>query len=157
MGLGGLAGVCVDRLFDRVGAAVVEVGGRVGKAPQWRGAEVVDAGVALRDAGRTLLVTAVQRPDAAGFGLPDLASRLGWGASYVLKPMAEADIMAALAHRARGRGLELPLETAQFLLRRFPRDLPTLFALFDTLDSASLVEQRRLTVPFVKSVLDGNS
>jgi len=110
----------------------------------------------LRDAGRTLLVTASQRQDAAGFGLPDLASRLGWGASYVLKPMAEADIMAALAYRARARGLELPLETAQFLLRRFPRDLPTLFALFDTLDLASLVEQRRLTVPFVKSVLDGN-
>jgi DnaA family protein len=123
--------------------------------PQWEHA-LFDLFNRLRDAGRTLLVTAVQRPDAAGFGLPDLASRLGWGASYVLKPMAEADIMAALAHRARGRGLELPLETAQFLLRRFPRDLPTLFALFDTLDSASLVEQRRLTVPFVKSVLDGN-
>ena len=45
-------------------------------------------------------------------------------------------------------------ETAQFMLRRFPRDLPTLFALFDTLDTASLIEQRRLTIPFVKSVLD---
>jgi DnaA family protein len=111
----------------------------------------------LRDAGRTLLVTALQRPDAAGFELPDLVSRLGWGVSYVLKPMTEADIMAALAYRARGRGLELPGETAQFLLRRFPRDLPTLFALFDTLDVASLVEQRRLTIPFVKSVLDDNS
>jgi DnaA family protein len=111
----------------------------------------------LRDAGRTLLVTALQRPDAAGFELPDLVSRLGWGVSYVLKPMTEADIMAALAYRARGRGLELPGETAQFLLRRFPRDLPTLFALFDTLDVASLVEQRRLTIPFVKSVLDDDS
>jgi DnaA family protein len=64
--------------------------------------------------------------------------------------------MASLACRARGRGLELPDETAQFLLRRFPRDLPTLFALFDTLDTASLIEQRRLTIPFVKSVLDNN-
>jgi DnaA family protein len=73
---------------------------------------------------------------------------------YVLKPMAEADIIAALTCRARGRGLQLPEETAQFLLRRFPRDLPTLFALFETLDFASLVEQRRLTIPFVKSVLD---
>jgi len=109
----------------------------------------------LRDAGRTLLVTALHRADEAGFDLPDLVSRLGWGVSYVLRPMPEPDILAALVHRARGRGLDLPDETAQFLLRRFPRDLPTLFALFDTLDSASLVEQRRLTVPFVKSVLDG--
>jgi len=108
----------------------------------------------LRDAGRTLLVTALLRPDEAGFALPDLVSRLGWGVSYMLRPMQEADILAALAYRARGRGLELPVETAQFMMRRFPRDLPTLFALFDTLDFASLVEQRRLTVPFVKSVLD---
>ena len=108
----------------------------------------------LRDAGRTLLMTALRRPDEAGFGLPDLVSRLGWGVCYVLKPMAEPDIMAALACRARGRGLELPEETAQFLIRRFPRDLPTLFALFDTLDFASLVAQRRLTIPFVKSVLE---
>ncbi len=108
----------------------------------------------LRDAGCTLLVTASRRPDESGFGLPDLVSRLGWGVCYVLKPMAETDIIAALVYRARARGLELPVETAQFLLRRFPRDLPTLFALFETLDVASLVEQRRLTIPFVKSVLD---
>ena len=56
--------------------------------------------------------------------------------------------------RSQGRGLELPEDTARFMLRRFPRDLPTLFALFDTLDTASLIEQRRLTIPFVKSVLD---
>jgi DnaA family protein len=108
----------------------------------------------LRDAGRTLLVTAKRRPDESGFALPDLVSRLGWGVCYMLKPMVEADIMAALVCRARGRGLELPAETAQYLLRRFPRDLPTLFALFETLDFASQVEQRRLTIPFVKSVLD---
>jgi DnaA family protein len=124
--------------------------------PQWEHA-FFDLFNRLRDTGRTLLVTALQRPDAAGFCLPDLVSRLGWGVGYVLKPMGEADIMAALVYRARARGLELPAETAQFLLRRFPRDLPTLFALFDTLDFASQVEQRRLTIPFVKSVLDGNA
>ena len=74
----------------------------------------------------------------------------------MLKPLADRDVIEALACRAQARGLELPEETAQYLLRRFPRDLPTLFALFDTLDMASLVEQRRLTVPFVKSVLDNN-
>lgn len=108
----------------------------------------------LRDAGRTLLLAASDKPEAAGFRLPDLVSRLGWGVCYTLRPMAEPEIVAALQVRARGRGLELPVDTAQFLLRRFPRDLPTLFALFDTLDTASLVEQRRLTIPFVKSVLD---
>lgn len=108
----------------------------------------------VRDAGGTLLVAGEQRPDQSGLILPDLVSRLGWGVTYVLKMLDEPGVLAALACRARGRGLELPEETAQFLLRRFPRDLPTLFSLLDTLDTASLVEQRRLTVPFVKSVLE---
>ncbi len=108
----------------------------------------------VRDRGNTLLVSAGKRPDQSGFELADLVSRLGWGVTYTLKPLDEDDVLKALSCRANARGLELPDDTAQFLLRRFPRDLPSLFALFDTLDAASLVEQRRLTVPFVKSVLD---
>jgi DnaA family protein len=38
-------------------------------------------------------------------------------------------------------------------MRRLPRDMPALFDLLDQLDEASLVAQRKLTVPFVKSVL----
>jgi DnaA-homolog protein len=110
----------------------------------------------VRQSGSTLLIAAGKRPDQAGFLLPDLVSRLGWGVTYLLKPLAEYDVIAALRCRAQARGLQLPEETAQYLLRRFPRDLPTLFALLDTLDTASLIEQRRLTVPFVKSVFDSN-
>jgi DnaA family protein len=108
----------------------------------------------VRSAGVTLIVAGTQRPDRCGFGLPDLQSRLGWGVTYVLKPLPEKDVLAALSHRARGRGLELPGETAQFLLKRIPRDLPSVFDLLDRLDQASMIEQRRLTIPFVKEVLD---
>lgn len=108
----------------------------------------------VRDTGNTLIVSAAQRHDQSGFGLADLVSRLGWGVTYTLKPLDEDDVLKALTCRATARGLGLPEETAQFLLRRFPRDLSSLFALLDTLDAASLVEQRRLTIPFVKTVLD---
>ena len=108
----------------------------------------------VRDTGSTLIVSAEQRPDQSGFGLADLVSRLGWGVTYTLKPLDEDDVLKTLTCRAAARGLELPEETAQFLLRRFPRDMSSLFALLDTLDAASLVEQRRLTIPFVKTVLD---
>jgi DnaA family protein len=47
----------------------------------------------------------------------------------------------------------MPDETASYLLRRLPRDMPALFDLLDQLDEASLAAQRKLTVPFVKSVL----
>jgi DnaA family protein len=107
----------------------------------------------LREAGGTLVVAAEQRADRCGFGLPDLASRLGWGVTYVLRLLDDAGMLAALARRAAGRGLELPEETASFLLRRIPRDPATVFDLLDRLDSAAMIEQRRLTIPFVKSVL----
>ena len=43
----------------------------------------------LREAGGTLLVAGERRPDLTGFGLPDLVSRLGWGVTYVLRPLAD--------------------------------------------------------------------
>jgi DnaA family protein len=108
----------------------------------------------VRDAGGGLLVAALQRADRSGFALADLASRLAWGVTYVLAPLVDEQVIAALALRARGRGLELPDDTVQYLLKRMPRDLPSVFNLLDRLDEASMIEQRRLTVPFVKSVLD---
>jgi DnaA family protein len=41
-----------------------------------------------------------------------------------------------------------------YLQRRFPRDLPTLYQLLDTLDEAALAAQRRVTVPFIRAVLE---
>lgn len=108
----------------------------------------------MRDFGNTLLVAANRRADQAGFQLPDLVSRLGWGVTYILKALADDDVLQALACRAATRGLELPEETAAFLLKRIPRDLPSVFDLLDRLDEASMIEQRRLTIPFVKTVLD---
>ena len=54
---------------------------------------------------------------------------------------------------ARLRGLELPDETWQWLQRRLPRDMRSLYELLDTLDEAALAAQRRLTVPFIRDVL----
>ncbi|MGB5305347.1 MAG: DnaA regulatory inactivator Hda [Gammaproteobacteria bacterium] len=107
----------------------------------------------VRDAGNTLLVAATRRPQQAGFALPDLQSRLGWGVTYVLKPLDEDTVRAALSYYAQRRGLELPEDSVRFLLRRFPRDLVTLYDLLDRLDRAALAAQRRLTIPFIKSVL----
>jgi DnaA family protein len=58
-----------------------------------------------------------------------------------------------LQQRARGRGLELPDEVGRYLLARSARDIPSLLAVLDRLDHASLAAQRRLTVPFVREVL----
>lgn len=107
----------------------------------------------LREKGGLLIGAASEVPERLGLGLADLRSRLAWGAVYALQPPDDAVRLEILAVHARERGLELPAETAQFLLRRCPRDLHALVDLLERLDHAALRAQRRLTVPFVRSVL----
>ena len=107
----------------------------------------------MRDARRCLVVSAEAAPQQVHIVLPDLASRLCWGVVYQLRPLADEQRVEALQLRARQKGFEMPEETANYLLRRLPRDMPALFDLLDRLDEASLAAQRKLTVPFVKSVL----
>ncbi len=109
-----------------------------------------------RAAGNTLVFAATRPPAECGFSIADLVSRLGWGLTYRFKPLDDAELKAALEMRASGRGLELPDDTARYLLNRISRDLPSVFELFDRLDEASMIEKRRLTIPFVKSVLMDN-
>jgi DnaA family protein len=85
--------------------------------------------------------------------LPDLRSRLAAMPQFALRPLDEAQQRAALQRRAALRGIELPEETVLYLQRRFARDMASLHELLDRLDLASLQEQRRLTVPFIRAIL----
>lgn len=108
----------------------------------------------LYESGGRLLVSGPTPPAALPFQLRDLGSRLNGGLVLTLQPLDETEQIAALQLRAQLRGLELPDETAQFMLRRLPRDMSHLYSFLDQLDQASLIAQRRLTVPFVKAVLE---
>jgi DnaA family protein len=107
-----------------------------------------------QERGAALVASAPEPARRLAFALPDLASRFVAATLLALRPLDEAQQREALRLRARARGLELPEETARYLQRRFPRDLPTLYQLLDTIDEAALAAQRRLTVPFIRSVLD---
>ncbi len=101
----------------------------------------------------SLVVSACVAAKDAGFILPDLVSRMHWGLAYQLQPMADDEKLLALQRRAAMRGLQLPEDVGRFLLNRLARDLRTLFEVLDRLDKASLVHQRKLTIPFIKEVL----
>ncbi|HMA12425.1 MAG TPA: DnaA regulatory inactivator Hda [Steroidobacteraceae bacterium] len=103
--------------------------------------------------GGGLAVAAAAPATNLGLRLPDLVSRLAALPHYALRPLDEVQQRQALQLRARLRGFELPEETVVFLQRRFPRDMTRLAVLLDELDAASLAEQRRVTVPFIRQVL----
>ena len=104
----------------------------------------------LREQGGRLLVAAVAAPRALGLQLPDLASRLGWGLVFQLQPLDDAGKQEVLKLRAAQRGLQLTDDVARYILSRGARGMGELFAALETLDQASLRDQHRLTIPFVK-------
>lgn len=101
-----------------------------------------------------LLITANASPAQINFSLPDLASRLVWGQVYQLKALSDSDKLQALQLRSSLRGFDLPTEVGLFLLKRVNRDMRTLFSLLEKLDIASMTEQRKLTIPFIKEILN---
>jgi DnaA-homolog protein len=107
----------------------------------------------MEERGGRVLAAARAPPALIEWALQDLGSRWAASAVFQLRGLEESQLTRALQLRARVRGLDLPDQTARWLQRRFPRDMRTLYDLLDTLDQAALVARRRLTVPFIRSVL----
>lgn len=101
-----------------------------------------------------LLVASNTPPKHLKIHLEDLKSRLASGVVYQLHCLTDEQKIMALQLRAECRGLHLTKTVGQFLLHRCARTMSELFQTLEILDRASLAEQRRLTIPFVKQVLD---
>lgn len=107
----------------------------------------------MREHCRQIIFTANQPPSELSIELKDLTSRLQWGAVFKLLELNDAEKCQALQQRAQARGFELADNVASYLLNNYNRDMADLFEMLDALDKAQLQQHRRLTIPFVKSVL----
>lgn len=126
---------------------------RVAGNPVWEEA-LFDCFNRLRDHGRRLLVAGVYGPREVPVRLEDLRSRLNWGVTFQMQLLDDAGKQAALQLRAKGRGMDMSAEVAQYILHRASRDMNELFYLLERLDAMSLQAQRKLTVPFVKQTFN---
>jgi DnaA family protein len=106
-----------------------------------------------RDVGNKMIVAGNIAPNALPIKLTDLQSRLSWGPVFHLQELNDQNKIAALQLRAKTRGFELTEDVGLFLIRRSARDMPSLFALLDKLDEASLAQHRKLTIPFVRNLI----
>jgi DnaA-homolog protein len=101
-----------------------------------------------------LIFAAAAPPRQADWSLQDWRSRAAACVVYQLRELDDKGRIEALRLRAAQRGLQLPYETSEYLLKRLPRDLRSLFEILDQLDEASLAAQRRLTIPFIRDALE---
>lgn len=109
-----------------------------------------------RENGQCLIMSAAQNPRDIACDLPDLKSRLPWGTSYQLVELSDIEKAEAIKFRAKQRGFVFPDAVIDYIYNRYPRNFNALIAILDRLDEASLSNQRKVTIPFVKQVLEDN-
>lgn len=107
----------------------------------------------LRDQQRPLLMTGSKGPRDLALQLQDLKSRIIWDLIYHLQPLSDTDKISLLQKRADTRSFEISAEVAAYLIKNVKRDLPSLLELLDKFDQATLAEKRKLTIPFVKLLM----
>jgi len=96
------------------------------------------------------------RADERSAGTDQVQRDLAQCARVVLLPLGDDGRRAVLRERAQRRGLILDEAALEWLLKRVGRDLAGLTGLLDRLDRASLAAQRRITVPFLREVLEAD-
>ena len=101
-----------------------------------------------------ILITANDTPKGLNFLLPDLSSRFNLALIERLRPMNEDEMIKAILIHSKARGFDLPEDSAKYLINRVPRDVSVLIDMIKLLDYESLSMQRKLTIPFIKTVLD---
>jgi DnaA family protein len=101
-----------------------------------------------------LLVAAAAPAAQCRFQLADLASRGAGAVTYRLAQLDDDDRAKALRLHAAARGLTLDAAAAEFLLKRVAREMSALNAWLARLDRASLTAQRRLTIPFIRELME---
>jgi DnaA family protein len=107
----------------------------------------------LREQQKPLLMTGSKGPRDLAFQLQDLKSRVSWDLTYHLESLSDKDKINLLQKRANTRNFNIPEEVAVYLVKNVKRDLPSLLKLLDIFDQATLTEKRKLTIPFVKTLI----
>lgn len=110
-----------------------------------------------RERGHKLVVSSSSAPNDIGIQLPDLKTRLNWGLTLKIQSLTDSDRIAALIFKADQMGFEIAPQAGRFLLTHYDRDLASLWALLEKLDRASLAAKRKLTLPFLKQILNEDS
>ena len=105
------------------------------------------------DLNGQIIMAANQLPKLLNLQLADLVSRFEWSVIYHIHPLTDDEKQAVLIMRAHRRGIDLSEEVIKYLLTHYNRHIGTLLKALDVLDQASLSAKRRLTVPFVKEIL----
>lgn len=108
---------------------------------------------ALRDHGKCFVCASHVSPAVLPIELADLKSRLLSGTTFHVSGLDEDGLKRAFTSRAAERGLDINSDVINFIFLRSRRSTHDVFRLLDEIDEMSLIEKRKVTVPFVRELL----
>ena len=83
----------------------------------------------------------------------DLRTRIGQTLIYEIQSLSDDEKSAALRRHAIERGMLMDPGVVHYLLRHGRRDLPSLMAMLNSLDRASLEQKRPPTLPLLRELM----
>lgn len=108
----------------------------------------------LRLHNHQLVIFSQLSPSQLSISLADLKSRLGSMEIYKLKAISDRQKTDFLIDYGKSRGLDIAQDVASFILTRTNREVKSIQLIVKKLDQQALTHKRRITVPFVKNILD---
>ncbi len=106
-----------------------------------------------RDQGVRLVMSSTRILGGLAIELLDLMSRLKGAYMVRTDPLSDEDKLAIIRVKAHRRGFKMDKDVCTFILSRSRRDMHHLSYLVDQLDEATLRQQKKVTIPFVKRAL----
>jgi DnaA family protein len=112
---------------------------------------------AVRAAGGRMLVAAEVSPLGLDIALPDLRTRLGWGPSWHVQALTDADRRAFLRQKALQKGMTLEADVIDWIMKHHGRDTAALSLSVERLASESLQQRRKPSLSLARTTLSAPS
>ena len=132
--------ICIDDIHLVLGSKIWEE-------------KLLDLYERIQNTKTVFIVSSKDSPQGGNFLIQDLLSRYSTALVLRLNVLKNMDVVRAIQLHAKIRGFDLSDDAAKFLLRRVRRDVCSLVEVIKILDYESLAKKRKLTIPFIKSVL----
>ena len=104
--------------------------------------------------GTSLIMTSSYKPKKLNINLPDLLSRLQWVLAFKINPLQDEDLLNALKNKCIQKGINISEDILKFIIYRLSRNLSELSIATEKLSSLAIANKRKVTIPFVKKILN---
>ena len=107
----------------------------------------------MEDTKKKLVFGTSVPPDKLEVNMADLGSRLRAADRVYLGPFNDEARIDFMLRLAKLRGFEIPFDVGRFILDRSKRDMKEIEAVVEKLETETMKQHRKVSIPFVKEIL----